>query len=278
MHILLPLMVLAAVALEWLVVTVAAGVRALAQNGLPLAHMPWIERTRLAGGVLGLTVALVLLVPMTYGMVTLTHKDAANGPHEMMIYVQTTPDVQLAMAKINHADALMYGGKHQLRIAVDAGEVWPMYWYLRDYWLVPHPSEYVNFNYVVSPTPSNVVMPTEDVLMFTDEDAATFMAQHPTGYTEHTYSLRSWWDEGYKPLPCVSTRAQPCPQTAQWGSGVGLGNWLTYGDNVPLNGHFQLGPTVHRLWNWLWLRQSLGSDQGSYNFVLIVRNGVPIQP
>ena len=59
-------------------------------------------------------------------------------------------------------------------------------------------------------------------------DAATFMGQHPTGYVQQTYKLRSWWDEGYKPLPPAN------PQPSQFLLyGDGFGNWLVYGKAVP---------------------------------------------
>ena len=269
-HILLPLMLLTGIALGWMLRTAAAGVRALRASDAALVRA---MRVRLAGAVLGLTAALVLLVPTAYGMLTLTHRDAANGPHEMMVYVQTTPDVQALMDKINHADVLMYGGKHQLKIAIGTEEEWPFYWYLRDYWLDPHPSQYVYFDYPVA----NATAPQEDILILTQSDADTFLKAHPTGYTSHTYSLRSWWDEGYKPLPCVSTPQHTCTASDNWGTGVGVANWLTYGDNVPANGHFQLAPTVSRLWAWLWQRQPLGSDQGAFTYVLVVRDGVPMR-
>jgi hypothetical protein len=35
---------------------------------------------------------------------------------------------------------------------------------------------------------------------------------------------------------------------------------------------------VNRLWSWLWYRQPLGDVNGSYDFTLVVRDGLPIQP
>jgi predicted membrane-bound mannosyltransferase len=281
LHILLPLELLAAIALAALL-TQGVALWQRARSGalwqaidLPEPNLILVgARARAAGVVLGLLAALTLLVPTVYGMGYLAYKDAANGPDEMMVYVQTTPDVDLIMNKLNHADQLMYGGRHQLTIAIGQGEEWPFYWYLRDYWLDPHPGSYVAWDAPLN-APSTA---QEDVLILTPGDADTFLQQHPTGYTSHTYHLRSWWDEGYKPAPCFPTSKSPCPPSSTWGSGVGVGPWLTYGDLVPPHGTFNLGKATERLWVWLWQRKPLGYDQGSYDFVLIVRNGVPIRP
>jgi hypothetical protein len=226
---------------------------------------------RAAGLALGLVAAVLLLIPMTWGMLVLSHQDAANGPHEMMVYVQTTPDVDLVMNKLEAADAALYHGQHQLKIGVGVGEEWPFYWYLRDYWLNPHPLSYATFGYAVTGN-----APQQDVLLLTPGDAATYLAAHPGQYAAHQYQLRSWWDEGYKEPPCIATAKQTCPP--QWGSGVGPALWLSYGDNPPPHATFNLGKAASRLWNWLWHRTPLGYDKGSYDFTLLVRNGVPIKP
>ncbi|GAC1447219.1 MAG: hypothetical protein PVSMB4_02020 [Ktedonobacterales bacterium] len=280
MHILLPLMLLAAVALQWMIQeAMVLADRLATRHELSLAGIGLTRRQALrpASAVAGLALALLLLVPMLYGMLVLTHKDAANGPHEMMVYVQTTPDVQRVMDKITRADALMYGGRHQLRIAVGVGEEWPLYWYLRDYWLDQHPSTYVSWGYAASSPNAQA----EDVLIMTASDAQAFMTAHPTGYRMRTYQLRSWWDEGYKPAPCVPTRAHPCPPPGELETGVGLAQWLSFGVTaaVPAHPTFDAGRAATRLWNWLWLRKPLGVDSGPYyEFVFIVRDGVPIQP
>ncbi|MGE5334213.1 MAG: flippase activity-associated protein Agl23, partial [Nitrososphaerota archaeon] len=95
-------------------------------------------RRKIAWGSLGAMasalLAVALFIPMVHSMVELAYIHPADGPHEMMVYVQTTPDVTAAMAKINYADQKLHGGRHQLQIWVGQGEEWPMYWYLRDYY------------------------------------------------------------------------------------------------------------------------------------------------
>ena len=231
---------------------------------------------RAVGTIAAAALAVALFIPMVHSMAELSYIHPADGPHEMMVYVQTTPDVTAAMAKINAADQKLYGGRHQLQIWVGQGEEWPMYWYLRDYYLDPHPGSYAVFDPDVS-APFVKGAPVPDVLILLPSDAEAFMAAHP-GYHAREYKLRSWWDEAYKPPACVPSKSTPCPSSANWGAGVGLGPYLSYGSNPPPNAKFDLGRATNRLWNWLWTRQPLGDVNGSYDFTLIVRDGVPIQP
>lgn len=315
-HILLPLMMLAAVMLSRLIAACVElawdvreqGVRALAlrparqtqlaaetpgitemaesespepesrRAPFALTAQRWWQAVawRSVGTIASAALALALFIPMVHSMVELAYIHPADGPHEMMVYVQTTPDVTAAMAKINSADQKLHAGKHQLQIWVGQGEEWPMYWYLRDYYLDPHPGTYVTFDPNVSDKFVEGV-PVPDVLILLPNDAQTFMAAHP-GYHARQYKLRSWWDESYKPLPCIPSKTVTCSGSANWGSGVGLANYLSYGSAPPPGAKFDLGRATNRLWNWLWYRQPLGDVNGSYDFTLVVRDGLPIKP
>ena len=282
MHILLPLMLLAGMTVGRALQGTVEFLRQYRQrqrnrlveidftNG-PVRAAPWWKRSYVS--ILATVAAALLLIPMVYGMLILSHQDAADGPHEMMVYVQTTQDVDTVMNYINHADQVLYHGQHKLRIAVGAGEEWPYYWYLRDY-----PNTY--FDYPASNAAYVKQHPVDVLLLYpagdpNGADAATFMGQHPTGYVQQTYKLRSWWDEGYKPLPPAN------PQPSQFLLyGDGFGNWLVYGKAVPAGTKINWltgAPTgFGRLWNWLWHRQALGDVNGSYDFTMIVRSGMPM--
>ncbi len=234
------------------------------------------RRNRSIIAVAGGIAAILLFIPMVHSMWLLSYKDAADGPVEMMVYVQTTNDVDLVMNKITQADKATHGGQHQLRIWVGQGEEWPFYWYLRDFYLDPHPGYYAQIPADLN-APFSDSNPAPDALILLPSDAQTFLAAHPN-YQQHQYKLRSWWDEAYKPLPCQPTKANPCPASANWGAGVGLPNYLSYGSFPPPNAKFNLGLAAGRLWNWLWQRQPLGDTGGSYDFVFLVRDGVPIKP
>ena len=231
---------------------------------------------RAVGTIASAALAVALFIPMAHSMVELSYIHPADGPLEMMVYVQTTPDVTAVMAKINAADQKLNGGRHQLQIWVGQGEEWPMYWYLRDYYLDPHPGSYAVFDPDVS-APFVKGAPVPDVLILLPSDAEAFMAAHP-GYRAHEYKLRSWWDESYKLPLCSATVKSMCTPSGDWGTGVGLGPYLSYGSNPPPNAKFDLGRTTNRLWNWLWNRQPLGAVNGSYDFTFVVRDGLPIQP
>jgi predicted membrane-bound mannosyltransferase len=281
LHILLPLVLLAGIALAGLIQQARAlVVRPKVEDrhavGLRRAGRPTPPTLlRLAGVALGLLAALALLVPTTYGMLVLTQQDAANGPHEMMVYVQTTPDVQLVMDKIARADEALYSGKHAIRIGVGLGQEWPFRWYLREY---PN----TTFNYDVT----KVNEPQEDVLILstsadgvTASTGETFMMRHSHGYAMKEYVLRSWWDEAYKPAPCVSSTNEPCPTAPVGSYGVGIGLYLSYGSTPPPNATFHIGQAAGRLWDWLWLRKPLGKVSSAYyDFDFIVRDGIPIRP
>ncbi|MBX3071404.1 MAG: TIGR03663 family protein [Thermomicrobiales bacterium] len=56
----------------------------------------------------------------------------ADVPRDMLVYTQTSPDVQRVMNEIDELSALMTGGQH-LVVAYDSHVAWPFQWYLRDY-------------------------------------------------------------------------------------------------------------------------------------------------
>ncbi len=240
-QILLPLMLLAAIALERVIET--ARVVMLSQDPAHWAQLPHaLGRSFVA--LFGTLAAVLLLLPMVHSMWVLVHQDAANGPQEMMVYVQTTTDVTTVVNKINAADAQLHHGQHQLKIAVGQQEEWPFYWYLRDYYLDPHPSTYASFD--SADVTSAGGGQQYDVLLLLPSDGAQFMSQHPTGYTMRQYKLRSWWDEAYKPAPCVPSATVVCSASANWGSGVGVGAYLSYGSNPPPGAGFDLGRAANR--------------------------------
>jgi predicted membrane-bound mannosyltransferase len=282
LHILLPLELLAGIALAGLL----QGAWALVGQALVVADRRvvksrWAEQVtpltvpRVAGVALGLLAALALLVPTLHGTLVLTHQDAADGPHEMLVYVQTTPDVLLVMGKIARADRVLYGGTHALRIGVGPGQEWPFRWYLREY-----PNTTFNYDFTaVNEPPVDVLILSTSADGVTASTGESFLMRHPQGYAMQEYALRSWWDEAYKPAPCVPTKNTPCPPEPVGSYGVGIGPYLSYGSTPPANATFQVRLAAGRLWEWLWLRTPLGKVSSVYyDFDFIVRDGGPIRP
>ena len=56
----------------------------------------------------------------------------ADVPRDMLVYTQTSPDVQRVINEIDELSALLTGGKH-LPVVYDSHVSWPFQWYLRDY-------------------------------------------------------------------------------------------------------------------------------------------------
>jgi uncharacterized protein (TIGR03663 family) len=279
-HILLALMLLAAVAINRAIQGVWSFATELRQG---MAYKDALT-SRAVASLVSFVLSVLLLIPMVHSMVALTYQDPSNGPLEMMVYVQTTQDVDTVMAKIALADEHLYGGKHQLKIVVGQGEEWPMYWYLRDYWLDPHPGSYVTWDppSVNGSNPFVNMNPAPDALiLYPGAQVQQFFQAHPTGYHMKEYVLRSWFDESYKPqLACEVNPAQKCPDNVNYAFyGQGLGQWLSYGSNPPPNAKFNLGKATSRLWNWLWFRKPLASTSGPYyDFVFIVKDSAGVNP
>jgi len=269
-HMTMPLMLLAAIGLQILIIGLLNLVvqwrshhfRKIAIDGQIGQSVARVSMGPVAHGamLLSVPVTLFLLVLTLQNMFQVTYVHAADGPHEMMIYVQTTTDIDTVMAKIDALDQKVDGGKHQLPIGVMTGAEWPFYWYLRDYTNVCY-----GFPTRCSDPKPTVIISAVDSLSTSQADYAT-----PTtnggqpDYLFKSYHLRTWWDEGYKPLA---------------GGGVGLLRWLSYGDTLPSpNAPFDLGRAVKNVWLWWWQRKPFGSTMGSTDMGLLIRKDLRMLP
>jgi uncharacterized protein (TIGR03663 family) len=282
-HITMPMLVLAAVGLEPFVVTCINLVKQLFtrlsspkmpassnENNMPIPGYPQ-ARPRVgvfAGGVaiLGVILAALLLLPTVHNMYEVSYVHPADGPHEMMVYVQTTTDVNIVMSKVDALDQKMFGGKHQMLIGVTTDATWPFAWYLRDYPNVcfDYPSGCPGWKDVPV-----IIAGGDNPYGVEQQYAGT--ASNPGRYVFHEYKMRSWWDEGYKPPACIpSSSNNNCAGEPAWG-GVGPGLWLSYGDNPPPNAKFNLSLTVQHIWQWWWERRAIGDTGGAYDMVLLIR-------
>ena len=217
--------------------------------------------------------ALLLLLPTLHNMYEVSYVHAADGPHEMMVYVQTTTDVNKVMAKVDAVDQKLYGGRHELPIGLMNSATWPFAWYLRDY-------TNVCFNF---PTGCPAIAKNIPVIIVGQEDipASTQQYSSPTTkgvhYAYQQYHMRTWWDEGYKPPACVPSKTVSCDGEPEWG-GFGPALWLSYGDNPPANANFNLGRAVHNIWQWEWNRTPIGSADGAYDMGLFIQSDINVTP
>src|SRR5947199_2522013 len=151
---------------------------------------------------LGVILAVLLLLPTVHNMYEVAYVHPADGPHEMMLYVQTTTDVNIVMSKIDKLDQKDYGGKHQLPIGITNDAVWPLVWYVCDY-----PNICLNFTDCCPTTAKSY-----PVIITGGDNLYSMQSQYSTNghYLFHQYHMRSWWDEAYKPPPCVPTKSNNC--------------------------------------------------------------------
>ncbi len=242
-----------------------------AQVGTLWSHSP-VGAGRVALGLFGVVMAVLLLLPTLHNMYEVSYVHPADGPHEMMVYVQTTTDINIVMAKIDAVNQKDFGGNHQMRIGVTGDATWPFAWYLRDY---PN----VCFNYPDGCPDWKNAVPV--VVAGGDNPYGDITTYAPSGgnYLYHEYHMRSWWDEGYKLPPCQpgQTPSASC-SNPNLGSGVGPLLWLSYGDNPPQGAKFNLGLTIKRVWNWWWYRQPFGSTDGAYDMELFIQKNMGVTP
>ncbi|MGZ3623902.1 MAG: flippase activity-associated protein Agl23, partial [Ktedonobacteraceae bacterium] len=117
-HITMPMLILAAIGLEPAVVTCINFVKNLfARNSSPHeaidvnrddGYATEYPKARPKAGIfatsisfLGVLMAVLLLLPTLHNMYEVTYVHPADGPHEMMVYVQTTTDVNTVMSKVD---------------------------------------------------------------------------------------------------------------------------------------------------------------------------------
>jgi uncharacterized protein (TIGR03663 family) len=233
---------------------------------------PRISPARAGLGVFGVVMALLLLAPTLHNMYEVTYVHPADGPYEMMVYVQTTNDVKTVMDRIDEVNQKDFGGNHQMRIGVTNDATWPFAWYLRDYpnLCFGYPDSCPDWKNSVPIVISGGDDPYGDITSFAPANG---------NYLYHEYNMRSWWDEGYKLPPCPPGQ-KPTLSCADpnLGSGVGPLLWLSYGDNPPPGAKFNPGLAFQRIWNWWWNRVPFGSTTGAYNMELFIQKGMGVTP
>jgi len=219
-------------------------------------------RLSLVASILIAVSALLLLLPTLQNMYQVSFVHEADAPYEMMIYVQTSTDINIVMDKIQQVDQKLYHGNHAVPIGVTNDTTWPFAWYLRDY-------TNVCFNY---PTGCQSTASTYPIILGSgDGELASMQQQDAQTYQYHQYHLRTQWDQGYMLPQCVKSATNACT-TPQPYIGVGPGLWLSYGDNPPKGAQFNLLRAASNIWQWWWERKPFGATNGSYDMGLFISN------
>ncbi len=275
-HMTMPMMILAAIGLEPGVVKVADLVKSRLQRRsttgpeFVIASEPPVRPkvgVPVGVAIFSCVLGVLLLLPTLQNIYQVTYVHYADGPHEMMIYVQTTTDVNALMAKVNLLDQKLDGGNHQLAIGLTSDATWPLIWYLRDY-----PNTCLDYPQGCPATAKNI-----PVIIVGGDNLFGNQSLYSADYRYHQYHMRTWWDEGYKPAPCVPSKTVKCDPSQTWG-GVGPLLWLSYGDNPPPGAKFNLGRAVSNVWQWWWQRKAIGSTDGTYDMGLFIRKDLGVNP
>lgn len=121
---------------------------------------------------------------------TLASRDRGDTPVEMLVYVQSSPDIPVVRDAIDKVAAASGEGVH-LPIVVDAKNdfAWPWAWYLRKY-----------ENLTIQDIDKDYEPPAGSVVLASWQDNA-FLKIDPSLFTEGTrYHHRWWFPDGYRGL------------------------------------------------------------------------------
>jgi len=281
-HMTMPLMLLAAIGLQpivlklfevvkgWRTALLARQTKVSSDSSSLPTFTPRLQPS-VGGGIVigssifGAIVAVFTLVLTLQNMFQVVYVHPADAPHEMMIYVQTTPDVNTVMAKVDQLDRKLDGGRHLMPIAVMSDATWPFAWYLRDY---PNTC-FVSPNKQCPATAHWPIIIAGGDNLSGGGAVPSIHDQYSQEYAYHEYEMRSQWDQGYMPPPCIGTLANPCPP--QTYTGVSLLPWLSYGNYPPHSGQFDLGLIAKNVWQWWWHRTPFGGIDPGYDMALLIR-------
>jgi uncharacterized protein (TIGR03663 family) len=150
----------------------------------------WDARSRIWGRV-GLAAAAVGAAASCLVAFGLSYQRAAD-PRELLVYVQTSDDVQDVRRTIAAVDRdLRRREGRRVRIAVDGwgGATWPWAWYLRDL-----PVAYPDFSFAgTGPGDADIVLVAEP--------NHERLAPRLVGFTGRRFHLREWWVPDYAASP-----------------------------------------------------------------------------
>jgi uncharacterized protein (TIGR03663 family) len=225
-----------------------------------VAFAIWKLGRRLALPLIGVTMIAVVLAGQIHTSLRLTYFDG-DVPIDMLIYVQTSPDVTRVVEEIGLMSREQTGGL-DIPIAYDSGTSWPFQWYLRDY------TQRRFYGTTLSEPPDEPIVLISNEHVF-DGDNEEMLA----GYTYTEYVMRWWFpeDETYRRFAIAPELNKTERQN--------------YQTDEP--GPYNVVDVAESVWRSIWgLREPqqqakmfrLGSYRelwapiGSYNFRVYVRN------
>lgn len=209
--------------------------------------------------VAGTSCVLMLLFAQMHVGYHLAYQDG-DTPKDMMIYVQTSPDVTRVVEEIGVLSRELTGGL-DMPIYYDAGTSWPFQWYLRNY------TQRRYFGTTLNEPPD------APIVLISNEQLSTQNQDMLAGYTYVEYAMRWWFpeDETYRRFaiaPELHKAERQNYQTSQ-------------------QGPFTVADVAASVWRSLWgmhepaeqakmfrlvAFRELWAPIGSYNFRVYVRN------
>ncbi len=136
------------------------------------------------GALVGLLLASVvgLLLLQVHDEWRLTYREG-DVPKDMLIYVQTSPDVPLVTKDLTQL-SLEQSGDMSLGIWFDDITSWPFYWYIRDF---------TQRRFIGNQLPDTVDAPI--ILVGSDNVSVAMTAKLADNYTMQEYPMRWWFPE-----------------------------------------------------------------------------------
>lgn len=216
--------------------------------------------------VIGLVLVAVTLLAQMHVSLRMTYA-SGDVPVDMLIYVQTSPDVARSVEEIGLLSRMLTGGK-DMPIAYDSGTSWPMQWYLRDY-----PNRRFFGSTLSSPPDAPIVLISTDSLFNNPENSDMLL-----GYTHTEYAMRWWFpeDETYRRFAIAPELNKEDRQNYQ----------------TDQQGPFTLSDVAASVWSSIWAMREpqqqakmfrlvafreIWAPIGSYNYRVYVRNDlVPV--
>jgi hypothetical protein len=141
---------------------------------------------RLAFPLVGLSLVGVALLGQLHVGYRMTYVEG-DVPRDMLIYVQSSPDVSRSVEEIGVLSRELTGGL-SMPIAYDSGTSWPFQWYLRNY------SERRFYGTTLNEPPD------EPIVLISNEHLTSENQDMLAGYTYTEYAMRWWFpeDETYR--------------------------------------------------------------------------------
>jgi predicted membrane-bound mannosyltransferase len=214
---------------------------------------------RLAALIAGSSFVVVTMFAQTHVAYRMAYQEG-DVPKDMLIYVQSSPDVARVVEELGILSRELTGGL-DMPIYYDAGTSWPFQWYLRDYTQRRYFGTTLN-----EPPDTPIVLISNEHLTSENQDMLA-------GYTYVEYAMRWWFpeDETYRRFaiaPELNKTERQNYQTAE-------------------EGPFTMLDVAESVWRSLWgmhepaeqtkmfrllAFRELWAPIGSYNFRVYVRN------